>query len=70
VSGGDIISTMGLSQRTTPDRYSIPIERDVRQRWVVTVATASRSRSHSLKTALTAGGSADRCPENGAFHAS
>jgi hypothetical protein len=56
--GGDLISTMRIWQGATPDGYSILIERDARQRWVVTVAMASRSRSDSLETALLeAGGS-------------
>lgn len=39
-------------QGTTPSGYSLVIERDERNRWVATVAAASRSRNDSLEAAL------------------
>jgi hypothetical protein len=37
---------------TTPSGYPLLIERDDRNRWVATIATASRSRNHSLVAAI------------------
>jgi hypothetical protein len=42
-----------------PSGYTVVVERDERQRWVVTVAGASQSRGSSLEAALLeAGGTA------------
>lgn len=49
---------MRIWQGTTPDGHAVLVERDERQRWVVTVASAIRSRGVSLEAALLeAGGS-------------
>jgi hypothetical protein len=37
---------------TTPSGYPLLIERDDRNRWVATIANASRSRNHSLEAAI------------------
>lgn len=37
---------------TTPGGYPLVVERDERNRWVATVAAASRSRNYSLEAAL------------------
>ena len=39
-------------QGTTPDGYALHVERDRDRRWVVTVASVSRSRNESLEVAL------------------
>lgn len=52
-------SSTTVWQGTTPAGYSLRVERDERNRWVATVATASRSRNASLEAALLeAGGDA------------
>jgi hypothetical protein len=43
---------------TTPSGYSLVIERDDRNRWIATVAQASRSRNYSLHAALLEAGGA------------
>jgi hypothetical protein len=50
--GGGVLTTMRIWQGKTPDGHAVLVERDARQRWVVTVATAIRSRNHSLEAAL------------------
>ena len=50
VSG--VSHVMPIWQGTTPDGYALRVERDSRDQWVVTVASVSRSRNASLKTAL------------------
>ena len=42
----------------TPDGHPLLVERDERQRWVVTVVDAVRSRGHSLEAALFEAGGA------------
>ena len=37
---------------TTPGGYPLVLERDERNRWIATVAAASRSRNYSLEAAL------------------
>ena len=49
---GDVSTTMRIWHGTTPNGHAVLVERDARQRWVVTVATAIRSRNHSLHAAL------------------
>lgn len=53
---------MRIWQGTTPDGYALQVERDSDGRWVVTVASVSRSRSNSLAAALleAGGGSVPR----------
>ena len=48
----DVSALMGAWQGRTPDGYPLLVELDERGRWVVTVASASRSRSVSLEAAL------------------
>lgn len=43
---------MRIWQGTTPDGYALLVERDSDGRWVVTVASVSRSRNDSLEAAL------------------
>lgn len=43
---------MRIWQGTTPDGYALLVERDSDGRWVVTVASVSRSRNDSLEEAL------------------
>lgn len=59
---GDVLRLMRIWQGTTPDGYALHIERDSQARWVVTVASVSRSRNESLETALleAGGGSVPR----------
>jgi len=53
---------MRIWQGTTPDGYSLLVERDERDGWVATVASVSRSRNLSLEAAIVeaAGSSAPR----------
>jgi hypothetical protein len=53
---------MRIWQGTTPDGYALLVERDSDGRWVVTVASVSRSRNDSLEAALleAGGGSVPR----------
>jgi hypothetical protein len=49
---------MRVWQGTTPDGYTLVVERDDNGCWIVTVASVSRSRNTSLEIALLeAGGS-------------
>jgi hypothetical protein len=43
---------MRIWQGRTPTGYALVVERDERNRWVATVAAASRSRNESLEAAL------------------
>ena len=43
---------MRIWQGTTPDGYALLVERESDGRWVVTVASVSRSRNESLEAAL------------------
>jgi len=54
--------TMRIWQGTKPDGYALLVERDSDGRWVVTVASVSRSRNESLEAALleAGGGSVPR----------
>ena len=49
---GDVSGSMRIWQGTTPDGHAVLVERDARERWVVTVASAIRSRGYSLEAAL------------------
>lgn len=49
---------MRIWQGTTPDGYALLVERDGRRRWIVTVASVSRSRNDSLEAALVEAGGA------------
>lgn len=49
---------MRIWQGTTPGGYALVVERDGDGRWVVTVASVSRSRSASLEAALLEAGGA------------
>jgi hypothetical protein len=53
---------MRIWQGTTPDGYALLVERESDGRWVVTVASVSRSRNGSLEAALleAGGGSVPR----------
>lgn len=53
---------MRIWQGTTPDGDALLVERDSAGRWVVTVASVSRSRNDSLEAALleAGGGSVPR----------
>ena len=53
---------MRIWQGTTPDGYSLLVERDEQEEWVATVASVSRSRNLSLEAAIleAAGSSAPR----------
>jgi hypothetical protein len=56
---GGVLTATRIWQGQTPDGYAVLIERDDAERWVVTVASVSRSRNNSLEAALReAGGSA------------
>jgi hypothetical protein len=47
---------MRIWQETTPDGYALVVERDGDSRWVVTVASVSRSRNEALDAALAEAG--------------
>jgi hypothetical protein len=54
--------TVLVWQGSTPAGYSLVVERDTHNRWVATVAAASRSRNDSLEAAIleSAGASVSR----------
>jgi hypothetical protein len=54
---------MRVWQGRTPGGYPLVIELDDRSRWVATVASASRSRNHSLRAALLEAGGTAITPE-------
>ena len=49
---GDVLMLVRICQGTTPDGYAFLVVRDGDGRWVVTVASVSRSRNESLEAAL------------------
>jgi hypothetical protein len=53
---------MRVWQGKTPDGYSVLVELDARERWVVTIASALRSCNRSLEAALLEAGGASVSP--------
>lgn len=58
----DVSPVVRIWEGRTPDGHALRVERDGRNRWVVIVASVSRSRNVSLQVALmeAGGGSAPR----------